>query len=138
MMIQNDKLPHLNLGCGTRFETNWINIDMYPTDVSVHACDFTKGLPLGNKTMKLVYLSHVLEHIEHGHVDFILRECARVLDSKGVIRVVVPDLESIIRQYFCGLEGAVDGDKRAEMVYEIGRYYRCMVKWPVMWMMEVL
>jgi SAM-dependent methyltransferase len=121
--------PHLrlNLGCGLRTHPSWINVDgswnarlakhpfvrktlsslrILPTgqaevvwsrDIFVH--DIRKPLPFADASADAVYASHVLEHLyrEQGHQ--LIRESLRVLIPGGVVRIVVPDLHTIVREY---------------------------------------
>jgi len=46
-----------------------------------------------------IYASHLLEHLNLEEGKRLLRECFRVLQANGVPRMVVPDLEAIVREY---------------------------------------
>ncbi|MDS3859436.1 glycosyltransferase [Thermosynechococcaceae cyanobacterium BACA0444] len=94
----------LNLGCGYNFHPDWINIDFISTGPGVIAHDLKLGIPFADASFDLVYHSHVLEHFPKALADNFLKECYRVLRPGGVIRVVVPDLEQIARQYLKFLE----------------------------------
>jgi hypothetical protein len=109
---------YLNIGCGTRFHAEWINADLVPRHPIVVACDITRGLPYGSNEFDTVYHSHVLEHLDCDKALPFLRECHRVLKKEGIIRVVVPDLEQIAREYLKWLELAVQGDASAEAKYD--------------------
>lgn len=75
---------------------------LVPGDVIVR--DLRHGIPFEENTFDLVYHSHLLEHIDHEHALDFLRECYRVLKRGGVLRVVVPDLESWARRYMASLD----------------------------------
>jgi predicted SAM-dependent methyltransferase len=47
----------------------------------------------------IIYSSHMLEHIRRDQAAFILRECHRVIKPDGIVRLVVPDLEVLVRAY---------------------------------------
>lgn len=108
----------VNLGCGSRFEPSWINIDMIATGKGVIAHDLAKGIPLPDATCEVVYHSHLLEHIPRESVAAFLSECYRVLEPGGTLRVAVPDLERICRTYLEKLDLAVGGDAAASHDYE--------------------
>ena len=94
----------LNLGCGSAFHPDWINIDFHNHGGSVLAYDLRLGIPLPDATVDVVYHSHVLEHFtREGGVTF-LTECFRVLRPGGLLRIAVPDLENIVRAYITTLE----------------------------------
>lgn len=96
----------LNLGCGQRFHRDWENLDFVPTSEAVRAHDLQQGIPFPDGTFDLVYHSHVLEHFPKQFAPSFLRECHRVLKSGGVIRVAIPDLETIVRIYLEALDKA--------------------------------
>lgn len=108
----------VNLGCGDRIHPDWINFDLKPRRQIVIAHDISTPLPLDDACADAVYHSHVLEHLPRPIVPAFLRECRRVLRPGGVMRVVVPDLEGIVRSYLSQLEGAVAGNPTAKERYE--------------------
>jgi SAM-dependent methyltransferase len=74
-------------------------VDFVPIDKRVQRHDLNTGLPFRDGIFDFVYLSHVLEHFSRSDALKLLRDCRRVLSPGGAIRVVVPDLEAIARQY---------------------------------------
>ena len=104
----------LNLGCGSRFHTDWTNVDIVCGGDGVIAHDLTKSLTFEANTFDVVYHSHVLEHLPADVAPKFLRECYRVLSGGGVIRVAVPDLERIARLYLESLDAAISNDVSAE------------------------
>lgn len=108
----------LNLGCGSKFHPFWTNVDFTPSCDEVITHDLKKGLPYPDATFDAVYHSHVLEHFERGTALTFLIECHRVLKTRGIIRVVVPDLEQIARLYLTHLERVLQGDQSSKDKYE--------------------
>lgn len=108
----------VNLGCGSRFEPSWINIDMRETGKGVIAHDLAMGIPLPDSTCEVVYHSHLFEHIPRENVPDFLGECYRVLEPGGILRVAVPDLERICRTYLEKLELGLSGDAAAAHDYD--------------------
>ena len=108
----------LNLGCGNRYHPNWTNVDFRSTGEGVIAHNLTEGLPFENNSFDVVYHSHLLEHFPKSHALFFLNQCFRVLKSGGIIRVVVPDLEQIVKLYLSSLEKSLMGDEEARKRYE--------------------
>ncbi len=100
-------MKSLNLGCGKRYHPDWVNIDFTSQSESVVAHDLSKGIPAAADTYDMVYHSHLLEHFSKDVAPKFLQECFRVLKPKGILRVVVPDLEAITRQYLLSLEKAI-------------------------------
>jgi SAM-dependent methyltransferase len=102
-------MKRLNLGCGSRAHPDWVNVDFVAAGPGVQSYDLRKGIPFPDQSFDVVYHSHVLEHFQRpAAVDF-MRECHRVLKSGGIIRVAVPDLEQIVRDYLEALKNASSG-----------------------------
>lgn len=110
--------PKVNLGCGSRFCSTWENIDFVPAHPSVRQADLRQGIPLPDNYASVVYHSHVLEHFPKSEAPRFLMECYRVLQPDGILRIALPDLESIARLYIQNLEKAIDGDRQAEERYD--------------------
>lgn len=66
------------------------------------------GIPYPDNRFSFVYHSHVLEHFGKNEAVEFIKECHRVLRPGGVFRVVVPDLESIAKQYIAFLKQALE------------------------------
>ena len=108
----------LNLGCGARYHAAWTNVDTTPVDPAVLAVDVTRGLPFADASFDFVYHSHLLEHLTPEQAAPFLRECHRVLAPGGTVRVVVPDLEAIVRLYLQALDRARAGDEEWQHHYD--------------------
>jgi predicted SAM-dependent methyltransferase len=98
----------LNLGCGDRFIDTWTNVDFKSRSHHVTEHDLRKPLCLGDRSFSVVYHSHVLEHLDPGDARRMVSECYRVLESGGLLRVVVPDLETKAALYLEKLRAAAD------------------------------
>lgn len=88
----------LHLGCGWRdFGSEWIHIDGgdYP---HLNYKDITI-LPFEDNTVDLIYASHVIEYFDREEVIYILKEWNRVLKVSGILRIAVPNFESICKLY---------------------------------------
>ncbi|WP_448528269.1 class I SAM-dependent methyltransferase [Raineya sp.] len=109
---------YLNLGCGQRFHPEWTNIDFVSQSPYVQAHNLLNGIPFPNESFEVVYHSHVLEHFTKTDGKKFLAECYRVLKPAGIIRIAIPDLERIVREYLKNLELALQGNKQAEHNYE--------------------
>jgi SAM-dependent methyltransferase len=97
-------LPYLNLGCGLRYDARWTNIDFQPGSPLVIRHDLLEQLPFADHSFTVVYHSHVLEHFAPDAAVRLLRECYRVLRPGGLLRIVVPDLESAAEAYLASLK----------------------------------
>jgi SAM-dependent methyltransferase len=59
----------------------------------------TRRWPFANDSFEAVYSSHVLEHLPLHGARICLAESYRCLQSDGVLRILVPDLDAHIRDY---------------------------------------
>ena len=118
----------LNLGCGTVAPADWLNVDYaigarlnkslarplarrifstpWPENVLIH--DLTKPFPWPDASVDAVYCSHTLEHLNREAGERFMAECRRVLKPDGILRIVVPDLARIVREYSSGKTDARD------------------------------
>jgi predicted SAM-dependent methyltransferase len=90
---------NLNFGCGKRFSEHWVNIDFASESPMVQRVNLLAGFPFPDSSFDAVYSSHVLEHFDRSAAAFLLSESKRVLKPKGVVRVVVPDLQASCTEY---------------------------------------
>ncbi len=104
--------PYLNVGAGGSHSPEWENIDLYSGD-HVRRHDIRKPFPYRDGTFEVVYASHVLEHLTPADAAALLREAHRVLGPGGIVRIAVPDLERLAREYLAQLEAAAGGDEAA-------------------------
>jgi predicted SAM-dependent methyltransferase len=111
-------MDYLNLGCGYRFHPAWTNVNYTATGKGVIVRNLNKGIPFPDASFDVVYHSHVLEHFTKTAGETFLKECYRVLRPQGVLRVVVPDLEQLVRSYLMALEKASAGDEEYAANYE--------------------
>ncbi len=99
----------LNFGCGHTFHRDWINVDLISYSPEVQGHDIRKNFPYPNEYFDACYSSHVIEHMRKNESHNVIAECYRVLKPKGIVRIVVPDLESIAKGYLSTLEEVVAG-----------------------------
>lgn len=110
--------PWLNLGCGNRYNEQWINIDVQARPPHVIGHDLATGIPLPNESCEVAYHSSFLEHLRRHEAEILTKECFRVLKPNGVLRVATPDLERICQLYLEKLEDVRNGKKTSELDYE--------------------
>lgn len=108
----------LNIGCGKIVHSAWLNIDLESASPLVISHDIRHGLPFESESVDACYTSHMIEHLTHDAACNLLKECRRVLKPGGVIRVVVPDMEAIVRAYLDTLERVRQSDASAEQDYK--------------------
>jgi predicted SAM-dependent methyltransferase len=107
----------LNLGCGQQYHNDWTNIDFYKSP-NIIDHNLLKGIPFIDNEFDVVYHSHLLEHFSKSDGEKFIKECFRVLKPGGIIRIAVPDLEEIVKNYFVNLKGALDCDANSAYNYE--------------------
>lgn len=107
---------YVNCGCGSRFSTEreWVNIDFNGSEIGVKRHNILKNLPFKNEQVDAVFSSCMLEHFtkEQGYNH--IKECYRVLKRGGVIRIVVPDLEDVCKEYLRILDLVREGNVNKE------------------------
>lgn len=88
----------LHLGCGKRnFGNDWIHIDASTYD-HVKYTNIVK-LPFDDKTVDVIYASHVISYFDRQEVNDVLKEWNRVLKTGGILRLAVPDFKSMATLY---------------------------------------
>jgi SAM-dependent methyltransferase len=119
----------LNLGCGSRAVTGWVNLDRSPNVLldrvrpvkrllrslrvlspehmtswspSIVRHDLTRGVPFADGAADAVYSSHMLEHVYLNQARTLLAECRRVLRPGGVLRLALPDYGAAAEQLVSG------------------------------------
>ncbi len=113
---------YIQFGCGTTAPEGWRNFDAGPAfwlqkhipfsksvlirrgypEYPVHNMEYgdvIKGLPVQPSSAKAVYCSHVLEHLALEEFRRSVRNVLTYLVHGGVFRIVLPDLEFLIKQY---------------------------------------
>lgn len=94
----------INIGCGNTYHTDWVNLDLAATSPDIQIYDLRQGIPYADQLFDACYSSHLLEHLTRDDASNLIAECFRILKPKGIVRVVVPDLENIVRAYLYTLE----------------------------------
>jgi len=107
----------VNIGCGLSGISGWHNLDNSPTITlsripllnrvlktptwpsDVRRYDVRKGLPFADNSVLYIYSSHTFEHFTSEESLRIAKNCRQVLKPGGILRIVVPDLELIVREY---------------------------------------
>jgi predicted SAM-dependent methyltransferase len=112
------KLPYINLGCGFHYHNDWTNVDFISSGEGVIAHNLLIGVPFEDNKFEVVYHSHILEHFLKPDGEKLISECYRILKNGGVLRVAIPDLEQIARNYILYLEAALKNEPGAKEKYE--------------------
>jgi len=90
--------PKLHIGSGWRRLEGWLNSDIQLIP-DVMQMDATKQFPFADNTFEYVFAEHMIEHVPYPKGTRMLQECYRVLRQSGVMRVITPDLATIIGLY---------------------------------------
>lgn len=109
----------LNFACGSRIHKDFENIDFYPINENVKKVNLLQTLPYSDNTFNVAYSSHFLEHLDKDNAKKILKEIKRVLKDDGILRIVVPDLEDIAREYIKLMDCNDDSFKHEWIVVEL-------------------
>jgi predicted SAM-dependent methyltransferase len=108
--VNLEKKKYLNIGCGSYYsmESTWTNLDFASNNEHVTAHNLLKGIPFSDNSFDFVYHSHVLEHFSKNDGERLIKECYRVLKPGGILRVAIPDLEGIARNYISWLDRGIE------------------------------
>jgi len=120
-----ERLKALHLGCGPIYhESNenfiWINIDKQHHFKLDLCTDINNILTYKSKLqgIKVIFLCHVLEHFNYPNDALqVLKICNELLDTNGIIRIIVPDLLKVATIYVNN-----DFDKMKD-IYTNGKFY---------------
>ena len=89
----------LHLGCGERYIPDFIHIDVRELPHVDYVTSADNLRIFKDNYADLIYACHVLEHFKRHEVEKVLREWSRVLRRGGILRLAVPDFESLARVY---------------------------------------
>jgi predicted SAM-dependent methyltransferase len=89
----------LHLGCGDNTLPGWFNTDLQAKAEGVFRLDATKPFPFPSNSFEEIFTEHMIEHIPYTDALAMLRECYRVLQPGGKLRVSTPDLNFLIALY---------------------------------------
>jgi len=89
----------LHIGCGKKYLPGYKHLDVIDYDHIDFICDARHLKMIETESVSEIYACHVLEHVESNEVAEVLREWRRVLKSGGIIRIAVPNFESIVEEY---------------------------------------
>jgi SAM-dependent methyltransferase len=74
-------------------------------------CNVTKKTRFRDESVDFIYTSHLLEHLYPKDAEKFIKECKRILKKKGLIRILVPDLEKEAKDYIKNLKGGCEATK---------------------------
>lgn len=110
LLGMSHKVTMLNVGCGTDYKQGWVNIDNN-SDENIEKMDLDwdllNPLPYKDNSVDFIFNEHFIEHFTVEESQAIIKDLMRVLKPGGVLRIAMPDLEAIVKQYTIGLKGDV-------------------------------
>lgn len=89
----------VQLGCGYNPLPGWINLDAARGPQVDIVWDLQRGLPFSTDSCEAVFSEHVIEHLPKRDAQDLLKECRRILQPGGVLRLSTPDAERYLRSY---------------------------------------
>ncbi len=89
----------LHLGCGSNHFEGWVEVDLERKNHPDFLHDLRLGLPAPARSCAYVYSEHLFEHLALADAQRLMRDCAAVLQPGGVMRIAMPDLESLVGYY---------------------------------------
>jgi len=93
------KYMKLHLGSASKHIEGYLNIDIREMD-GVDIVDDVKTLnKISNNSVDVIYVSHVLEHFGRWEYKDVLRRWFEILKPNGILRIAVPDFESVVKLY---------------------------------------
>ena len=133
-------MVRLNLGCGERPIEGYDNWDR-KTGQEIYP------LAAVDNSIDEIRCAHAIEHLPHGFVLDALKDWYRALKPGGIVKIAVPDFETVARDYLSGkdtqVQGYVMGGQHdaddfhcsvfdAEMLSEAMRHvgFRDIKRWP--------
>lgn len=90
---------NLHLGCGNINNPAFINIDLVPAPHIHYVSRIDHLHQFRDNSIDLIYACHCLEHFSHMQTLAVLKEWCRVLKKNGILRVSVPDFNSMVELY---------------------------------------
>jgi predicted SAM-dependent methyltransferase len=97
--FETSGLKKLHLGCDKHLLPGWFNTDLNPKCPSVAALDATKSFPFPSDSCEEIFTEHMIEHISYPNTINMLKECYRVLQPGGKIRISTPNLAFLVALY---------------------------------------
>lgn len=95
------KLKQVNIGCGFDIREEYINIDHRALE-GVDVVADVKDLPFSKDSLHEIFASHVAEHFIERELKEILKYWFSLIEPKGHIRLIVPNIEVMARKFSSG------------------------------------
>lgn len=89
----------IHLGCGKRYLEGYLHVDIDEYDHIDYRNKIDNLNMFNDNFAELIYASHCLEYFDRNEVMDVLVEWRRVLEPGGVLRLAVPNFQSLIKIY---------------------------------------
>jgi predicted SAM-dependent methyltransferase len=102
---------YLAIGGGNFHQDGWINLDypferragkQHPVIDVEHNLMSMDLLPFPDNRFEIIYSEHCIEHLTEGAAKWTIKECHRILQPGGVLRISCPDAEKLFGFYKAG------------------------------------
>lgn len=91
----------IHFGCGHVRLDGWINVDVEATVRPDLVADLGAGLPFRDGVADLIHSEDFVDQLELNDAFGFFHECHRLLKPGGVMRLLTPDLDKLLR-FYCG------------------------------------
>ncbi len=105
-----NRIRKLHIGCGDHLLAGWLNTDFVPGSREVLYLDATRSFPFSESQFDYVFSEHMIEHTTFQEGLQLLKECNRILQPGGKMRIATPDLMFLIN--LC-----TEGKSRVQQAY---------------------
>jgi predicted SAM-dependent methyltransferase len=89
----------LHLGCGNKHIDGYVNIDIRYLPGVDEVNNVGRLRNYKSNSISVIYASHVLEHFSRWDYMEVLKRWFELLEPNGILRLGVPDFESIVNYY---------------------------------------
>tara|TARA_B110000211_G_C13940434_1_gene491376 strand:- start:342 stop:893 length:552 start_codon:yes stop_codon:yes gene_type:complete len=89
----------LHLGCGCRDFKGWVNVDLVDLPHINYKTSIDNLEMFDDGCADVIYSSHTLEYFDRFQVLDVLAEWRRCLKPNGILRIAVPNFESLVEVY---------------------------------------
>lgn len=89
----------LHLGCGEKILDGFLNVDIRPREVVDIVANVSDLNMFEKNSIETIYACHVLEHLGRHEYQKTIKHWYEMLMTGGVLRLSVPDIESVFIHY---------------------------------------
>lgn len=117
--LYNENKVFLNIGAGHICFDDYINIDEREIE-NIDIVSDVRNIPLSDNSVNKIYASHIVEHFtKNDLINNILPHWYNLLKESGELRIILPDLEEMIKNYY---ENNYDFFDMKEVIYGLQEY----------------